>query len=525
MSKDQELPPLVERMSSLFSGLDRAYGKYELLKRPAGGKKVPGKAQTLRGPVTHALWHQHLLGQQGLGIVPIRDGNTAVFGAIDIDRYDLKLEEVEKQCAQNNLPLLPTRTKSGGVHLYAFTSEPVPAALLKQRLEEWSVTLGYGGAEVFPKQATLLNDKDIGNWINMPYFAALSDTPVDRYGVWKGKPLSLLQFVQRAEQLRITEEQLEQLHIAEGEEFREGPPCLQSMAKSGFGEGMRNNGMFAVGVYLKKRFPDDWQQQMALYNARFMKPPLAEGELKQITKALGRKDYGYTCDKAPCKQFCNKALCRTREHGVGSGQHDDWGLVIDDDVLRINTVPPYWVVTVNGTRMQLFSEDIMQQRRFQEMCVQNIAYFPPTLPGDKWRAEINKILQAAAPVEAPDDASAHGELAYHLRQFFTVFPQAETREELLVGKPFTEEGLTMFRAADFKRFLDAQHFRALSGAKMYAELRKLGLSHRQLWVAGQNVLVWAGHAVEQSTTPPPDEKQQHDNVVPLRRAKKSEGAM
>jgi hypothetical protein len=39
------------------------------------------------------------------------------------------------------------------------------------------------------------------------------------------------------------------------------------------------------------------------------------------------------------------------------------------------------------------------------------------------------------------------------------------------------------------------------------------------------VLVWAGHAVEQSTTPPPDEKQQHDNVVPLRRAKKSEGAM
>jgi hypothetical protein len=513
MTKGKDIPPVVTRLAALYNGLDRAYGKYELMKKPSGGKKVPGKAQTLRGAVTPALWHAHLLGTTGLGIVPIRDDNSAVFGAIDIDRYDIRIEEVEEACARNNLPLLPTRTKSGGVHLYVFTSEPVPAALIKQRLEEWSIVLGFGGAEVFPKQATLLSDKDIGNWINMPYFGAMSATPVDRYGILIGRPLSLEEFIERAEALRVTEEQLEALHIAEGDEFLEGPPCLQSLATSGFGEGMRNNGMFAVGVYLKKRYPDDWQQHMGLYNARFMKPPLGESELKTITKALGRKDYGYTCEKAPCKQFCNKNLCRTREHGVGSG-HDDWGLVIDNDVLRIETIPPHWVVTVNGTRMQLFSEDIMQQRRFQELCVQKIAYLPPSLPGDKWRAEINKILQAATAVEAPPDASAGGELGYHLRQFCTVYPQAETREELLVGKPFTEEGYTMFRAADFKRYLDAQHFRALAGPKLYAELRHLGLMHKQLWVAGQNVLVWAAEKYEK----PPEEQ------IPVRKSKQ-EGAM
>ena len=513
-SNSKEIPSGVARLAALYHGLDRAYGVYELLKKPNGGKKVQGKARTLRGTVTHELWMQHLLGTQGLGIVPIRDDATAVFGAVDIDRYDLRIEDVEESCARLNLPLLPTRTKSGGVHLYAFASEPVPAALIKLRLEEWSVALGFGGAEVFPKQSTLLSDKDVGNWINMPYFGALSSSPVDRYGILHGKPLTLEEFVQRAELLRVTEAQLEALCIAEGEEFAEGPPCLQSLAQSGFGEGMRNNGMFAVGVYLKKRYPDDWRAHMPLYNARFMKPPLAEGELKQIEKALGRKDYGYTCEKPPCKQFCNKNLCRTREHGVGSGQHDEWGLVIDNDVLRIATVPPHWLITVNGTRMEVFSEDLMQQRRFQELCLQRIHYYPPALPGDKWRAEVNKLLQSAVEVEAPPDASAAGELSYHLRQFCTVYPQAETREEVLVGKPFTEEGHTMFRAADFKKYLDSQHFRALSGPRLYAELRKLGLVHKQLWVAGQNILVWAAVQYEQ----PPDE------AVPARKPK-AEGGM
>lgn len=229
------------RLLSLYAGLSRAHGIYQLMPRKVGGKKVQGRAVTVRGTVDESLWAKHLAGTQGLGVVPIRDDNSCVFGAVDIDRYDLRLDEVEAQCAKLNLPLLPTRTKSGGVHLYCFTREPVPAALMKQRLEEWSVALGYGGAEVFPKQNALASDQDVGNWINMPYFGATSGEPTERYGVFKGAQLSLDEFLDRADALRLTEEQLEELIIAEGDEFAEGPPCLQSLARSGFGEGMRNN--------------------------------------------------------------------------------------------------------------------------------------------------------------------------------------------------------------------------------------------------------------------------------------------
>lgn len=505
---------LTERLATLYRGLERAHGIYELLPRKPGSRKAEGKARTVREEVTLNLWRLHLEGKQGLGIVPIRDDHTCYFGAIDIDKYDIAIEDIEEKVAVLGLPVLPTRTKSGGCHLYCFAKEPVPAKLMKDRLEEWSVGLGFGGSEVFPKQNQLLSTQDVGNWINMPYFGAhAKGATVDRYGIFKGQPLSLEQFIERAEFLRITEEQLEALSLPAGEEFLDGPPCLQSLARNGFGEGMRNNSLFAIGVYLKKRYPDDWASYLQTYNLQFMKPPLSQAEVQGLVKTLARKDYGYTCDKPPIKAFCNKNLCRSREFGVGKAP-EDWGVAIDSECHRIETNPPHWIITVNGTRMQLFSEDLMQQRKFQELCLQKIAYLPPALPGDKWREQVNRILQSATPVEAPPDASAGGELSYYLKQFCTVYPQAETREEILVGKPFSEDGHTFFRAADFKKFLETQHFRGLTGPRMFAELRAMGLNHKQMWVAGQNVLVWS---VKQYTDETPE--------VAARKVKPQEGDM
>lgn len=481
--------------AELFAGLERAFGVYELFGRTAGGAKVQGKARTVRGELSQELWRKHLLGEQGLGIVPIRDDSTAMFGAIDVDQYDLRLDEVEAKCAALHLPLLPTRTKSGGVHLYMFGAEPLPAALVKQRLEEWAVSLGFAGAEVFPKQAKLLSSSDVGNWINMPYFGAINGT-TERYAVFKGQELPLNGFLQRAKQLRVSLEQLDALVLLTDKEFEEGPPCLQSLGETGFPEGTRNNGLFAVGVYLKKRYPDDWAAHLHSYNTQFFKPPLTETETKGILKQLHRKDYNYTCDKPPIKNYCNKGLCRTREFGVGKGTAD-WGVVIDSDVLCVMTKPPYWIVTVNGTRMQLFSEHLMQQRLFMEMCVNTLGFMPTVLPADKWRVEVNKMLANSVDVEAPPDSGAAGELEYYLKQFCTVFPQAETREEIVTGKPFIDNGVVHFRGADFKRFLDANHFRSFSGAKLFAHLRACGVSHKQMWVGEQNMHVWCVDAYKE----------------------------
>ncbi len=499
----------VERLARLFRGLERAHGVYDISDKRNGTKKVEGRARTARFPVTPELWVKHVEGKQGLGIVPIDDKAISYFGAIDVDRYDIDINDVEAQCATIGLPLLTTRTKSGGIHLYCFT-HGVPAQLLRSRMNEWCVALGFGGAEIFPKQNALLNEGDVGNWINMPYFGG---DATDRYGVLNGERLSLAQYLDRGEGLRVTEAQLLQLVIEEGADFEQGPPCLQALGRRGFGEGQRNKGLFAIGVYLKKRFPEEWQSHFHTYNDKFMKPPLNADETKTLIKSLARKEYNYACSQDPIKSFCNRTLCRTRDFGIGKADAQDWGITIDSEVQRVETDPPYWLLTVNGTRMQFFSDDLMRQPRFQELCMQKIAYLPPTLPREKWVEEINKVLVNATPLEAPTDSSPTGELQWHLQQYCTVYPQAETREEVLVGKPFPEEGFVYFRAADFKRYLESQHFRVLSGHRLYAALRELGVSHQQLWISGQNVLVWKV-AIETTTK---------DITVPTKQVEK--GAM
>jgi hypothetical protein len=503
MSKKQV--DLVTRFAALFPGLTRAYGVYQLITRSSGGKKITGKAHTEQGEVTRELWEMHLHGKQGLGIVPINDDNQCSWGAIDVDHYNLKLAEVEESCARHNLPLLPTRTKSGGIHLYLFTQQPIPAKLMKAKLEDFAVILGYGGAEVFPKQEALLSKADIGNWLNMPYFNALQGK-TERYGIFKGVELPLEGFCQRADQIKVTVEQLEKISVETPPEFEEGPPCLQSLGISGFVPGMRNDGLFAVGVYLKKRYPDDWGAHVHAYNVRFFKPPIGDSEIKPILKSLSRKDYNFPCSKPPIVNYCNKELCRTRRFGVGQDVQD-WNIAIDTgNVLKILTDPPYWIVTVNGHRIRLTAEDWSSQKLFGDRCINHLNYYPGKLSSGRWRAEVNKVLQAAKDTPAPPEASSSGELEDYLRQFCTVYAQAETREEILTGKPFIEDGVVYFRSQDFKKYLESQHFRALNGPKLYAHLRDVGLEDKQIRIGVQNYRVWTIPAYELAAPEVPPRK-------------------
>lgn len=37
-------------------------------------------------------------------------------------------------------------------------------------------------------------------------------------------------------------------------------------------EGSRNNGLFNIGVYLRKAYPDDWQTEILSYNMNYFDP-------------------------------------------------------------------------------------------------------------------------------------------------------------------------------------------------------------------------------------------------------------
>ena len=128
---------------------------------------------------------------------------------------------------------------------------------MQDKLREISAGLGYGGVEIFPKQREVLVDRgDLGSWLNMPYFEGENSL---RYAFdTKGEALSIDGFIEHIEKRSLSLEELLELEVPLLDDMKDGPPCLQVLLKQGFPEGTRNNGLFNVGVYLKKAIPENW---------------------------------------------------------------------------------------------------------------------------------------------------------------------------------------------------------------------------------------------------------------------------
>ena len=62
------------------------------------------------------------------------------------------------------------RSKSGGGHACLFTSEFVPATIMRIKLKLVASALGFAKAEIFPKQDYIRVDRgDTGSFLNLPY--------------------------------------------------------------------------------------------------------------------------------------------------------------------------------------------------------------------------------------------------------------------------------------------------------------------------------------------------------------------
>jgi hypothetical protein len=357
-------PKIVKCFMALFDGYKASHGTHG--KPTLDGLKwiIKPTAKTLPGPPTEDLFQQHLDGKLPLGVVPIRNDSTCVWGSIDIDKYNIDLLEVVGRVEA--LPLVPCRSKSGGMHLFLFTSEPVPAALMQQALRNMAITLGFADSEIFPKQTEISEEReDGGSWMVMPYYGGTFGGKLKlQYGLKKkGGEQTLEEFLDFAEKRKVTademaklakptltavvntrpqgtrsnvvslikdqksksewrrerEEAWRDLGSDPNEAFADGPCCLQLLARSGFPEGSRNNALFQLGIYTKRAFPDTWETQLEKDNQMYMKPPLKEAEVSDVQKSLKKKPYEYKCKDQPMVSHCDTAICMTRRHGVGQG--------------------------------------------------------------------------------------------------------------------------------------------------------------------------------------------------------------
>ena len=482
-----------ERFMSLFAGMEEAHGCYILDKKPELGKKAKGKAFTKRDPITKAHWKRHLDGKETLGIIPIRADNSCMWGAVDIDEYDLDLATFSRIIYKKKLPMFPLRSKSGGCHLVIFLSEPVAASVLQNKLTEIAASLGYGKSEIFPKQTKVLVDKgDLGNWLNMPYFGGEDSS---RYCLdQKGESMTPAVFLAAAEQGRLTEKQLLDIDAAPPvDELEDGPPCLQSLVSQGFPQGMRNNGLFALGVYCRKAYPDSWAAMLEEFNQKYMDPPLESKEVQTISKQLDKKDYHYKCNDQPLSNFCNSAVCRVRAFGVGGGSVPSMA-----NLRKIPTDQPVWFLEVNGSTLEMNTEQMQMQAKFQKLCMDTLNVMPPKQSEKQWQTIIQNLLNNCENLDIPPEAG----LADQFSDLVYVFCsdtrlKATSRDDLLLGKPWSgthpqneEQTRVFFRIKDIEDFLIRNGFRHYTRSQMISRIQSLGGEAHFFNIKGKGTNVW-----------------------------------
>jgi len=474
---------------NLFLGNNRAHGTFQVSAERSDGKKK-GVAKVLQEQTTVTHWQDHLNGKVGLGIIPIKDNDHCHWGAIDVDEYNLNHSKLISKIEHQNIPAVVCRSKSGGAHIFFFFSTEISAEELQDKLNEIAAFLGYAGSEVFPKQTHLLVDRgDTGNFLNMPYFAGERTT---RYAFSKNaESLNLEEFVEFALSRVVTPKVFLELKISSGKEedlLPEGPPCLQHLSTKGFPQGTRNNGLFNIAVYCRKKSPDNWESQLEGFNIDLMDPPLSSSEVQGVIKSAKRKEYQYTCSKPPVAPYCNAAVCKLRKFGVGTST--DMPAV--HSLTKFNTLPPIWFLDVDGGgRLELETDDLHNQRRFQRKCMERLNVLPGKMNDIAWTKLVNHLLENLTIIEAPPDASPVGQLFEYIERFCTGRVQAKVKEEILLGKPWTDNGKHFFRMADLMAFLDRHHFRDYKVHQVTSILRENGAEHHFFNIKGKGINIWA----------------------------------
>ena len=453
---------MLERLKDIFKGLESAYGQTKLTNELRADGKNEVRSFTIKKPVTDELWDNHLKGTEpALGIVPINEDNECRWGCIDIDTYPFDHLKLIKKIREKNFPLITFRSKSGGAHVFLFTKQFIPASLMRQKIQMMASDLGFAKAEIFPKQSTIKADRgDVGNFLNMPYHGGDRTT---RYAIDdEGNSLTIENFVTEYDKYVQDELQLKNFFVVKKEskelkeDFPDGPPCLNTIIRNGpiiegngdIAASGRDNGLFNIGVYLRKAFPTDWEDKLEDYNnEKYIKPPLKSTDIIRIKKQLNEKKYDYKCKDKPICNFCDERLCYTKQYGKG----DEVRMPAISNVRKYLSDPPIFFVTVDDQSIEVDGPTLHDPEKFSVACMTELG--TPLLPVAKlvWRKMLATLMKNMDETEAPDDTKVDVQLKEMLTDF--VSRDGKKIEDVLKRKPFTENGVSFFKFKDFWGYL------------------------------------------------------------------------
>ena len=401
-----------QQFSLIFMGKNNTYVKNLLPKdRPEAGQKIKTSITNNEGKVDKDLLARHLDGEFGVGICPVTNEGLVRFSVLDIDYYGNKLKKVLYFIREYHLPLIPFRSKSGGLHLYLFFKKAISARSARETLNLISyyfsleTIYGKGKVEVFPKQDKA---EGFGSAITLPYFNAEETytymTDLDGNPIEFKEALSYI-----PKHFTTLEEVKEALNKLP---YNDAPPCLQRALLSeevGSDDSGRNNFLFSYAVYAKKKYGTGFEDYVKEVNEKF-ECPLEDNVVEQICSSVASNEYMYKCHDIPCNGFCDKVLCKKREFGIGRDKGHFTGIDYGQ-LYRYKTAEPYyiWKLRLQGQeqwRDVIFKDEgyLLDQKNFAKMCVRYLNQAPMQVSNNDWYAILNSVLPNVQDVEVKQES-------------------------------------------------------------------------------------------------------------------------
>jgi len=477
---------------SLFSGSQEAYGVHVYLPEEEKDQiKKKGKNYTEKSIPKPENYADHLNGIRGIGIIPVVEG-TCKFCEIDIDVYGEDLAMFVKAIYRNGMPLIPFRSKSGGLHLCTFYKDFIDADVAISNARRLASLLSVdkflasqntkraGAVEIFPKQKRV-DAGAKGSWINLPYYYAEHGT---QCAIGMEKDMSFDEFLVYAQKHLQTVETVKSFF--DNLPFQDAPPCLQTiymMDAMDYTEG-RNNYLFSFGTYLKKAHEEFWESKLYEINSSMSRPlPIDELEAT-VMQSLRKKDYSYMCSVSPCVLYCNKAVCKTREYGVGKDLGYFSTLEYGELVQYKQDQPYYeWMIREQGKEDWVTfrfrdETEIIGQDRFLQLCVRFLHVLPPRLKAPVWAKIVNQGLQELRIVDIAEEYDVSPVTVF--KAFFYDFVttnKARTKEQVSLGRVWYEKDTKsyMFRATDCLKYVKfKKNFTAFRDSEFIAKFRDIG---------------------------------------------------
>ena len=164
-----------------------------------------------------------------------------------------------------------------------------------------------------------------------------------------------------------------------------------------------------------------------------------------------------------------------------------------------NSNPPVWFLDVESNRIELDTDSLQNQHKFQRVCMNALNKMPPKMNERAWQSIVQNLLDNCSIIDVPEEVSTSGQFKDLLEAFCTDRAQAQVRDEIVLGKPWTNEGRTFFRLRDLNDYLHRHNFRHYTQAQITARLREMDAESGFFNIKGRGCNWWSIPEFRQQT--------------------------